>query len=214
MGAKHGRIVYHPRKDFLMPSGFRKIVLHSVVGSPQDFRPRAIFMPEVLLGHDPVCRASLDRILPHPSDWGGWPGRLYEALLRSGSPFAHLILTLPMVEPRKEGKTPAWGFIPPLKRDLVSVRARLMEIGVEEILPGALMVREELTAIPEGEDRDLPRDRLETLGFRRRYVFSERTEGDPAPPFERLHPPCGEEEDGSERWASSLISACGLAGVV
>lgn len=204
---KGGELVYDGTERGPMASRLREIVLHAVVGFPRDFRPRAIFMPDILLGVKPICRASLNQILPHPNEWGGWPARAFEVLCRLDSARAHVLLTVPIGESGPGASATGWRFIHPLKRDLVETRTRLLEFGAREITTCSLMVREELIArLADGESEG-ERERLETLGFRRRFAFSDLGEGSPPDPFEPLAPPSS-DEGRLEEWAGRLIGSC------
>lgn len=204
----HSKVIARKDED-AMSSKFRTVMLHTVVGTPADFRPRAPFVPEICLHEGPGPSVFADRLLP-VGQWGGWPAVLQETLQESEKSRTHLVGGIPFDSLASIPEGRCSEFFTSIKRLLITARRNLTAKGVEEIRTGALITRRECLDwyAPDTESETLTHlDRLKGLGFSRFLLAVVPQDASPVlAPFLRVPGP----EPGTAKakeWASLMVEA-------
>ena len=190
-----------------MSSKFKTAILHTVVGTPEDFRPRAPFVPEICLYEDSGPSLFVDLLLP-VSQWGGWPAVLQETLQETRKSQAHLVGGIPFNALSTNPEERCSEFLTSIKRLLITARKNLMARGVEEIRTGTLISTLECLdwyVHQAGSGALNYLARLKALGFASYLcVVDERDESKVQPPFQAVSRP-DPSTTKAQAWAACLV---------
>jgi hypothetical protein len=190
-----------------MSSEFRTAILHTVVGTPTDFRPRSPFVPEVCLHKDSGPSVFIDLLLP-VGQWGGWPAVLQESLQESRKSMTHLVGGIPFKLLVTDSNDRCLEFLTNIKRLLITARKNLTTRGVEEIRTGSLVATRECLDwyVPDTGPGGLTYlDRLRAIGFSEHLCVLESPDNGEVPfPFQVIPRP-EPTTAGARKWAVRMV---------